>query len=202
MTSTITKETAAGNVTPGMLDQFADELAAATGIRCRGSHVQRGRNLADQDDPTKDHLVIFFDSPPIDAQVDAAIAAFPALPASVGDQFAATANVPEHVEIVALAPGEHVGLQVTLSVSLAGPPSKDGIVRALVPVWREPGGAVEIGQPLRDASSRIVGVALDFAVQQLSGADVGVAISFTQRASGTVRVLALDVQELYRKDLP
>jgi len=200
MTVTIDRELAVE--TQINLARLAVEVGAAIGGNCRGRSLEPGIDGSGSADPTKARLMLDFDDPPNEVTIDAAIAAYPALPANVGSQFAATANVPEHVAIVSLDPGEHVGLQVTLSVSLAGPPSKDGIARALVPVWREPGGAVEIGLPLRDAASQIVGVALDFAVQQLGGANVGVAISFTQRASGTVRVLHLEARELYRKDLP
>ena len=179
----------------GLWTRFRDELASkAQAIGSRLRYLRPGIVSTD--------VTLVFDGDPVDVDLDAAIAAWPELPDGIGEQFAATANVPEHVEIVTLAPGEHVGLRVILAVSLAGPPSKDGIAEALLPVWREPGGDVQIGQPLRSSASRISNIALDFAVQQLGGADVGVAISFLQRASGTVRVLALDVQELYRKDLP
>lgn len=197
--TTITRDKPKGFLAPDMHDQFAAELTAKTGVVCQGTVVN---NTPAADPVNNDRLDIVFDGDPVEATVDAAIAAFPSLPEAIGDQFAADANVPTHTKIIPLNPGEHVGLRVTMAVSLAGQGiSSDGILVGLVPVWREPGGAVAIERATMQTASRVPSIAISLSAFELDNATVGVAISYTQRASGTVRLLHLEVEEIYRKVL-
>ena len=195
--STIIKSLPAGTINVGHCHLVRGELAAkhgALGATCLGVTIDGGE--------VTDSLIMSFDQAPNEAALDAAIAAYPESPSGMGSSFAAVANVPTLVRPILLAPGEHVGLKITLAVSLAGVTASDCIIEASVPVWCNANGTIDFERPKSASSSRITGVAIEVTVQQLNGIDAGVAISYSQRAGGTVTVLYLEVLELYRKTIP
>lgn len=191
--TTVIKIATAGQVTPQTLDALERELASATGIGVTGVRLQAGKDVNGLDDPTTDRLTIEFESAPVDATVNATIAAHPVAELPVSGTFAMVANTDYLIAERTIRPGELVVFDVHVFAVLGDASSMQTVYLDAYPlVYRETGGAVKVERPIQDKIGSIPGAEI-----VTVGTATTARVSFRAKKAGQLTILhsSVDVKE-------
>ena len=195
--ATVIKETTAGAVLTDV-EILAKELTAATGVTCSGVAVRRGYDLAGAEDVTKDRVEMEFTAAPVDATVDAVIAAHPTILAGLTGTLAVSDGGEYLLHECLVTEGEMVALDCHVACSLGSADDfKSSYLDWYIKADRETGGAIRLKDGSAVALNDISGSKI---VAEQSG-DV-LSVKLYVRRSGNLTLLQNDIEEKIRGRVP
>jgi len=196
----LTRTIGTGIVTPDEVrrDVYAlqAQLTVDAGVECTGVTLEP---LYDPvGDPDTDRLTLEFADAPVDATVDATLAAFPSLPAPVGEIVSVSSGNPYVVYSQTLEPGEVVAFDIHVVVAFGD--QADFYVAQLdqyCVAYRRTAGSVRFAKPEGSKPGDIPGLRLDVEVDATS-----VTLVIKVQRAGTLHVLLNDVEIMANARIP
>lgn len=190
MPTELIKVATAGNVTADNVEALARQLTITTGISCVVRRLQYGRGLADDVDPATDRLTLVFASAPVEATVDATIAAHPALTiVPDGTAIAVTSGVPILLGEFVIEQGEIIVYDVHIFGALGSQADMQPVYVDAYPIaYRRTAGNVLLEQPVFTNVGKIPGFDL-----VLTATATTVRISIVMRKPGTFTLLGSSI---------
>lgn len=179
--ATVTRTYPTGTLTDYKIGPLQEELCAYD----LGAVLQSiTRTEGDPDDTYDFH----FDVAPNEVNLDAAIAAYPAYPAGVPDQWTIANNSYSNIYETDLAEGECIGAKIDLLVAFVTDSLDEEMISLVVSAHREVGGSAVVSNPATTSAGNIPGLRIE---TETSGNRI--IIKFKMRRAGTLRVISKTV---------
>lgn len=191
---------ATGTVTPTEarrdVDALQAQLTVDTGVECTGVTLEP---LYDPiGDPDTDRLVLEFAGAPVEATVDATLAAFPSLPEPVGQVVAVSPGNPYVVYSQTLEPGEMVAFDVHVVVAFGNQADFNGaLLDQYTVAYRRTTGPVRFVQPQGSTPGDVPGLRLDVEVDATS-----VRLVIKVQRAGTLHILLNEPEIMAHRRIP